>query len=68
MPKRSYILFVARGEDGQLRKIPVPIHYVYVFLVAGAIGLLGLTGIARSYARMLMKVSQYNDLKAQKEG
>ncbi len=67
MRKRFYILFVARGEDGELRKIPVPIHYLYVLIVGGAIGLLGLTGIARSYARMLMKVSQYNDLKAQKD-
>jgi len=65
--KRFYILFVARGEDGQLRKIPVPIHYLYVLIVGGVIGLLGLTGIARSYARMLMKVSQYNELKAQKD-
>src|SRR5205823_7424310 len=24
--KRFYILFVARGDDGQLRKIPIPIH------------------------------------------
>ncbi len=52
MRKRFYILFVARGEDGELRKIPVPIHYLYVLIVGGAIGLLGLTGIAldRLYA------------------
>ncbi len=62
MRKRFYILFVARGEDGELRKIPVPIHYLYVLIVGGAIGLLGLTGIARSYARMLMKVSEVSSL------
>jgi murein DD-endopeptidase MepM/ murein hydrolase activator NlpD len=65
--KRSYILFVARGEDGQLRKIPIPIHYLYVLVVGAAIGFLSLTGIASSYVRMLLKVSRYNELRTQKE-
>jgi murein DD-endopeptidase MepM/ murein hydrolase activator NlpD len=65
--KRFYILFVARGEDGQLRKIPVPIHYLYVFVAGTAVGLFGLTGIAQSYMRMLWKTSQYNELKAQQD-
>jgi len=65
--KRFYILFVARGEDGQLRKIPIPIHYLYVFVVGAAIGVLSLTGIASSYMRMLLKVSQYNELRTEKD-
>jgi murein DD-endopeptidase MepM/ murein hydrolase activator NlpD len=65
--KRFYILFVARGEDGQLRKIPIPIHYAYVFAAGAIIGVLGLTGIARSYMRMLLKTSQYNELRAEKD-
>jgi len=28
--KQSYILFVARGKDGQLRKIPISLNYQYV--------------------------------------
>ena len=67
MPKRFYILFVARGEDGQLRKIPVPHHYLYVIAVGALIGVLGLTGLASSYVRMLMKVSSYNQLRAERE-
>lgn len=67
MRKRFYILFVARGADGQLRKIPVPIHYLYVFVAGAAVGLFGLTGIAQSYIRMLMKTSQYNELRAEKD-
>ena len=46
MQKRFYILFVARGDDGQLRKIPIPVHYLYVFLVGASIVGLSLTGIA----------------------
>lgn len=67
MRKRFYILFVARGEDGQLRKIPIPVHYLYVFVAGAAVGLFGLTGIAQSYMRMLLKTSQYNELRAQQD-
>src|SRR5437016_6744193 len=65
--KRFYILFVARDDDGQLRKIPIPVQYLYVFVVGAAIGFLSLTGIASSYARMLFKVSRYNELRTEKE-
>jgi murein DD-endopeptidase MepM/ murein hydrolase activator NlpD len=65
--KRFYILFVARDDDGQLRKIPIPVHYLYIFVVGAAIGFLSLTGIASSYARMLLKVSSYNQLRTEKE-
>jgi murein DD-endopeptidase MepM/ murein hydrolase activator NlpD len=65
--KRFYILFVARDDDGQLRKIPIPVHYLYVFVVGAAIGVLSLTGIASSYARMLLKVAHYNQLRTEKE-
>jgi murein DD-endopeptidase MepM/ murein hydrolase activator NlpD len=67
LQKRFYILFVARGDDGQLRKISIPVHYLYVFVIGAAIGFLSLTGIASSYARMLLKVSRYNQLRTEKE-
>lgn len=67
MQKRFYILFVARGDDGQLRKISIPVHYLYLFVVAAAIGFLSLTGIASSYTRMLLKVSRFNQLRTEKE-
>lgn len=67
MQKRFYILFVARGDDGQLRKISIPVHYLYVFVVGAAIGFLSLTGIASSYTRMLLKVSRYNELRVEKD-
>ncbi len=67
MRKHFYILFVARGEDGQLRKISIPVQYLYVFVVGAAIGFLSLTGIASSYVRMLLKVSRFNELRTEKE-
>ena len=67
MQKRFYILFVARGDDGTLRKISIPVHYLYVFVIGAAIGFLSLTGIASSYTRMLLKVSQFNQLRTEKD-
>lgn len=58
---------MARGDDGQLRKISIPVHYLYIFVVGAAIGFLSLTGIASSYARMLLKVSRYNQLRTEKD-
>lgn len=58
---------MARGDDGQLRKISIPVHYLYVFVVGAAIGFLSLTGIASSYTRMLLKVSRYNELRTEKD-
>jgi len=58
---------VARGDDGQLRKISIPVHYLYLFVVGAAIGFLSLTGIASSYTRMLLKVSQFNQLRTEKD-
>lgn len=67
MQRRFYILFVARGDDGQLHKVSIPVHYLYVFVVGAAIGFLSLTGIASSYTRMLLKVSRYNELRIEKD-
>jgi murein DD-endopeptidase MepM/ murein hydrolase activator NlpD len=67
LQKRFYILFVARGQDGQLRKISIPVQYLYVLVAGAAIGLLSLTGIASSYSRMLLKVSHYDQLRTEQE-
>jgi len=64
--KRFYILFVARDAEGQLRKIPIPIHYLYVFLAGALIGMFTITGMAGSYARMLWKVASFNQLRSEK--
>ena len=66
MRKRFYILFVARDAEGQLRKIPIPIHYLYVFLAGALIGMFTITGMAGSYARMLWKVASFNQLRSEK--
>jgi len=63
--KRTYILFVARDADGELRKVNIPLHYAYVFMVGALIGMLMVTGMAGSYTRMLMKVTRFNQLRSE---
>src|ERR1700745_3567064 len=65
--KRFYILFVARDPDGELRKIHIPLHYLYVFLAGAGIGLVSINGIGGSYTRMLMKVSRFNQLRTEQQ-
>jgi murein DD-endopeptidase MepM/ murein hydrolase activator NlpD len=65
--KRYYILFVARDEDGQLRKIPLPLKYAYGFLAAALVGAFTIVGLAGSYTRMLLKTESYNQVRAERE-
>jgi murein DD-endopeptidase MepM/ murein hydrolase activator NlpD len=65
--KRFYIMLVARNAEGELLKIPIPLHYVYVFIAGALIGMLTITGMAGSYTRMLLKTQQFNQLRAEKK-
>jgi len=65
--KRYYIFFVSRDAEGEVRKIPIPIHYLYVFMAGALIGMFSITGIAGSYTRMLNKVASFNRLRSEKE-
>ena len=66
MRKRFYIMLVARNSEGELLKIPIPLHYLYVFIAGALIGMLSITGMAGSYARMLLKTQNYNELRDEK--
>jgi len=60
-------MLVARNSEGELLKIPIPLHYLYVFIAGALIGMLTITGMAGSYARMLLKTQRYNQLRTEKE-
>lgn len=63
LKKRYYILFVSSDADGRLNKVPVPMHYAYLFVAAAVIGLFTITGLAGSYSRMLIKTSRFNQVR-----
>ncbi len=61
--KRFYIMLVARNTEGELLKIPVPMHYLYVFVAGALIGMLTITGMLGSYTRMVVKTQRFNQLR-----
>lgn len=63
LKKRYYIMLVSRGENGDLNKVPVPLHYAYAFVAAAVIGMFTITGLAGSYSRMLIKTARFNQLR-----
>jgi murein DD-endopeptidase MepM/ murein hydrolase activator NlpD len=65
--KRYYILFVARDDDGRIRKIPLPLHYAYAFVAAALVGAFTIVGLAGSYTRMLLKTESYNQIRQDRE-
>lgn len=67
MRKRFYIMLVARNSEGELLKIPIPLHYLYVFIAGALIGMLTITGMAGSYVRMLLKAQRFNQLRDEKD-
>lgn len=67
MRNRFYIIFVAREEDGRLRKIPVPLHYAYMFVAAAVVGAFTIAGMAGSYSRMLLKTASFNQIRSERE-
>jgi murein DD-endopeptidase MepM/ murein hydrolase activator NlpD len=65
--KRFYIMLVARNTEGELLKIPIPLHYAYVFIAGALIGMMIITGMAGSYTRMVLKAQRFNELRREKE-
>lgn len=65
--KRYYIFVVSHDWDGQLRRIPIPVQWVVVFVACAVIGLGTLLGLAGSYGRMLTKVQSFNELRSRED-
>jgi len=65
--KRYYILFVARDDDGRIRRIPLPLHFAYGFVAAALVGAFTIVGLAGSYTRMLLKTESYNQVREERE-
>jgi murein DD-endopeptidase MepM/ murein hydrolase activator NlpD len=63
--KSFYVVLVSRDEDGSLRRVPVPLHFAWMFATAAVIGLFTVAGLAGSYSRMLLKAERFNQLRSQ---
>jgi murein DD-endopeptidase MepM/ murein hydrolase activator NlpD len=67
MNSKFYTLLMTPGAHGKIHKIQLPFCVVPLVLGLSVLGLLMVAGLATSYARMLVKVSNYNTVRSERE-
>jgi len=67
MDKKFYTFLIFPGAHGNLRKIRLPFYVVHMVLAFSVVGIMTIGALANSYARMLLKVSNYNNLRTERE-
>src|SRR5579862_1832147 len=65
--KKFYTFLIFPGAHGKLHKIRLPFYFVHMVLAFSLVGIMAIGALANSYARMLLKVSNYNDLRTERE-
>lgn len=67
MRKRYYIFVVSHDWDGHLRRIPIPVQWVVLFVVFAVVGAGTLLGLAGSYTQLWTKARRLDDLREQQQ-
>ena len=62
MNKKFYTFLIFPGAHGKLHKIRLPFYFVHMVLAFSVVGIISIAVLANTYARMLLKVSNYNSL------
>lgn len=67
MKQQYFILVLAHSLHGRLRRVHVPHQVLYIVLVLAMVGGFSICGFVSSYARMALKVADYNSLRHEAE-
>jgi murein DD-endopeptidase MepM/ murein hydrolase activator NlpD len=67
MERKFYTFLIFPGAHGKLHKIQLPSYIVHLVLAFSIVGIMTVAALANSYARMLLKVSNYNSLRTERE-
>jgi len=67
MQKKFYAFLIFPGAHGRLHKIQLPFYIIHMVLALSAVGIMTVAALANSYARMLLKVSNYNNVRSERE-
>jgi murein DD-endopeptidase MepM/ murein hydrolase activator NlpD len=67
MNRKVYTFLIFPGAHGKLRKIQLPTYVVHLALIFSVMGVMTMVALVNSYARMLLKVSDYNSVRAERE-
>jgi murein DD-endopeptidase MepM/ murein hydrolase activator NlpD len=65
--KRSYTLVFAHDSHGRLRKLRLPGYLFYLILTAALVGGATIAAGIASYARLLVRVTDYNQVRSERE-
>jgi murein DD-endopeptidase MepM/ murein hydrolase activator NlpD len=60
-----FIVVLAHSFHGRLRRIHIPYQAIYAVIFLAVLGLISLFGFVGSYARMVWKVADYNNLRSE---
>ena len=67
MEKKFFAFLIFPGAHGRLHKIQLPFYIIHLVLAFSIVGIMTVAALANSYARMLLKVSNYNSLRSERE-
>jgi len=67
MRKHYFIVVLAHSVHGRIHRLRIPHSFLYLVLAFAVMGGITCFGFVSSYARMLFKVSNYNDLRTEKD-
>jgi murein DD-endopeptidase MepM/ murein hydrolase activator NlpD len=67
MNKKFYTILIFPGAHGNVHRIRLPFYVVHLVLALSVVGIMTIAALANSYARMLLKVSNYNNLRTERE-
>lgn len=65
MKQHYFIVVLAHSFHGRLRRLQIPHQAVYAVLALAVLGAFSIMGMVTSYARMALKVANYNSLQTQ---
>jgi len=60
-----FIVVLAHSLHGRLQRVHIPQKFVYGVVLLAVFGLMSLVGVVSSYARMALKVANYNSLRSE---
>jgi murein DD-endopeptidase MepM/ murein hydrolase activator NlpD len=67
MERKLYTFLIFPGAHGKVHKIQLPFYVLHLILAFSLIGITTMVALASSYTRMLLKVSDYNSVRADRE-
>ena len=67
MEKKFYAFLIFPGAHGKLHKMQLPFYIIHLVMAFSIVGIMTVAALANSYARMLLKVSNYNSVRSERE-